>query len=68
MKKQRLLAACQGERTITYKRKLRGKEQEVTAKISEDNPHLKAIIILALDSGMRRGEIFKLRWEDIDFE
>ena len=64
---RRLLEACQGERTITYKRKLRGKEQEVTAKISEDNPHLKAIIILALDIGMRRGEIFKLRWEDIDF-
>ncbi len=26
------------------------------------------MIILALDSGMRRGEIFKLRWEDIDFD
>jgi hypothetical protein len=25
---RRLLAACQGERTVTYKRKLRGKEQE----------------------------------------
>jgi integrase len=29
---------------------------------------LKAIIILALDSGMRRGEIFKLSWKDIDFD
>ncbi len=65
---KRLLAACHGERTVTYKRKLRGVEREVTAKISEDNPHLKAIIILALDSGMRRGEIFKLNWKDIDFD
>lgn len=64
----RLLNACHGERTVTYKRKLNGKEQEVTAKISEDNPHLRAIIILALDSAMRRGEIFKLHWEDIDFD
>jgi integrase len=63
-----LLDTCRGERTVTYKRKIKGKEQEVTAKISENNPHLKAIIILALDSGMRRGEIFKLRWEDIDFD
>ena len=26
------------------------------------------MIILAIDSGMRRGEIFKLRWQDFDFE
>lgn len=25
------------------------------------------MIILALDSGLRRDEIFKLRWQDIDF-
>jgi integrase len=63
----RLLNSCQGEREVTYKRKWKGKEQEVTATVSVDNPHLKAIIILAIDSGMRRGEIFKLRWQDIDF-
>jgi integrase len=64
----RLLDSCQGERQIDYKRKIKGVEREVTATISVDNPHLKAMIILALDSGMRRGEIFKLRWQDIDFE
>lgn len=64
----RLLASCQGERQIDYKRTVKGVEKEVTATISVDNPHLKAMIILALDSGMRRGEIFKLRWQDIDFE
>jgi integrase len=63
----RLLNSCQGEREITYKRKIKGIEKEVTATISIDNPHLKAIITLAIDSGMRRGEIFKLRWQDIDF-
>ena len=64
----RLLASCQGEREVEYKRFWKGKEQEITATVSVDNPHLKAMIILALDSGMRRGEIFKLRWQDIDFE
>ncbi len=64
----RLLNSCQGERQITYKRKIKGIEKEVTATISVDNPHLKAIITLAIDSGMRRGEIFKLRWQDIDFD
>ncbi|HEX8735001.1 MAG TPA: site-specific integrase [Pyrinomonadaceae bacterium] len=67
----RLLAACQGERSITYKRKKRGKPneiEEITAIHDVDNPHLKGMIILALDSGMRRGEIFKLRWQDFDFD
>ena len=30
-------------------------------------PHLRAMIIAALDTGMRRGEITNQRWEDIDF-
>lgn len=63
----RLLQSCQGNREVTYKRKIKGVEKEVTAKFSVDNPQLKAMIILAIDSGMRRGEIFKLRWQDIDF-
>jgi integrase len=64
----RLLESCRGERQVEYKRKINGIEKDVTATISADNSHLKAMIILALDSGMRRGEIFKLRWQDIDFE
>jgi len=64
----RLLNSCQGEREITYKRKIKGIEKEVTATISVDNPQLKAMIILAIDSAMRRGEIFKLRWQDFDFD
>ena len=29
--------------------------------------HLRAIIICALDTGMRQGEILKLKWSDVDF-
>jgi integrase len=29
--------------------------------------HLRAMIVIALDTGMRRGEITSQRWEDIDF-
>jgi integrase len=30
--------------------------------------HLKAIIICALDTGMRQGEIFSLKWKNINFD
>src|SRR5262249_26644838 len=30
--------------------------------------HLRPILICALDTGMRRGEIFGLKWSDVDFE
>jgi len=66
---QRLLAACElGDRKLTYTRTHYGKDREVTQTVNSDNPHLKAIILMAVDSGMRRGEILKLRWSDIDFE
>ena len=65
---QRLLAACCGRFEVPYKRNWKGKEQELTATFEIDNRHLRAMLVLALDSGMRRGEIFKMRWTDIDFE
>ena len=65
---KRLLAACQGEREVEYTRIRHGKEEKIKAVHDVDNPHLKAILLLAIDSGMRRGEILKLRWKDIDFE
>src|SRR6266536_152511 len=30
--------------------------------------HLKVLVIAALDTGARQGELLKLRWSDIDFE
>lgn len=65
---ERLIAACEGERAITYTRTRFGKTETITAKLSVNNPHLKAIILLAVDAGMRRGEILKLTWKDIDLE
>ncbi len=60
----RLLTSCTGTRAIEYKRK--GKT--LTAEIDANNPHLKAMILLGLDSGMRRGEILTLDWTDIDLD
>jgi integrase len=50
------------ERIIT-----REEEARLLAACTGLRSHLLPIIITALDTGMRRGEIFKLRWSDIDF-
>jgi len=34
----------------------------------DSNPYLHPIVDLALQTGMRRGEILGLRWEDVDYE
>lgn len=65
---ERLIAACEGERAVTYTRHHYGELRTVEAKLTVNNPHLKAIILLAVDAGMRRGEILKLTWQDIDLE
>ena len=62
----RLLAACQGEREVKYSRIRRGKEEKISAIHDIDNPHLKANILIAIDSGLRKGEILKLRWCDFE--
>jgi integrase len=60
---ERLLKVCTDSREVTYKRK--GKE--VTAKIGNNRELLKSINIVVIDTGMRKGELIKLRWRDINF-
>jgi integrase len=43
-------------------------EEKLLAACTGPRGHLRPIIICALDTGMRRGEIFKLTWTDVDFE
>jgi len=40
---------------------------EVELLIGAATEHLKPILIVALNTGMRRGEVLGLRWSDIDF-
>jgi integrase len=39
---------------------------EAAKLLSEASPQIKSILRLALNTGMRRGEILSLRWKDID--
>lgn len=51
------------ERILTEK-----EEEQMLALCTGKRAHLKPILIMALDTGMRRGEIFKLTWKEVDFE
>jgi integrase len=42
--------------------------EEVARLIENSIVHLKPIIIAAISTGMRRGEIFDLKWKDVDIE
>lgn len=59
----RLLTACMAEREIKYNRK--GKPIKATLK--NGGELLRGLIVAALDTGMRKGELFKLCWKDVDF-
>ena len=41
---------------------------EVSAILSELRDPFRALILLASVTGLRRGELFGLKWEDVDFE
>jgi integrase len=43
-------------------------EERLLAACVDSRYHLRLIVIMALDTGMRRGEMMKLKWGDIDFE
>lgn len=43
-------------------------ERKMFKSLKPTNEHLRPILICALQTGMRRGEIFNLKWADIDFD
>lgn len=60
---KRILAACDELEVLTYERN--GKTV-TTANHRTNRGHLAAIIIIAVDTAMRKGEIFSLEWGDVD--
>mgnify|MGYP000929368522 CR=1 FL=1 len=40
----------------------------LTACKASSNPYLYPVVVLALSTGMRQGEIMNLTWDDVDFE
>lgn len=44
----------------------REEEARLLAACVEPRAHLRPLLVCALDTGMRRGEIIKLRWSDVD--
>jgi len=43
-------------------------EERLLSVCTGRRSHLRLLLIAALDTGMRRGELFALKWSDVDFE
>jgi len=43
-------------------------EEEAESLVECCADHLRSIVVTALNTGMRLGEILKLKWEEVDFE
>jgi len=51
----------------TIRERILTKEEEIRL-LAASAPHLRSILILALNTGMRRGEILNLKWRNVDFQ
>lgn len=60
LKEERLNANCWREE--------RGYELFPDLKDAPFVDHLKPLVLISINTGARRGELFRLQWEDIDFE
>ena len=43
-------------------------QEECQALINEYDAHLRPIVVMVLNTGMRKGEILNLKWENIDLK
>jgi integrase len=44
------------------------KEKQLLAVLVGKRAHLRPIVVVALQTGMRQGEILGLKWQDVDFD
>jgi integrase len=51
-----------------YRRKYVYGEDELQALVDAAAPHLRGILAVAIGTGLRKGDVLGLRWNDIDFE
>ena len=57
-----LTAEIERDRILSFE-----EEARLMAVCVDKRAHLKPMLICALDTAMRRGEIFKMRWQEVDF-
>lgn len=55
-------AEVERDRTLSF-----AEEARLLAVCTDRRAHLKALLVCALDTAMRRGEMFKMRWQDVNF-
>ena len=60
------IARIRLERERRKKKPVLNREEEALL-LPAASSHLRSIVIVALDTGMRRGEILNQRWDDVDF-